>query len=82
MLSGLCGIAPGVAALIGTMSFVVILFCCLPGGIIYLFYKPSGVTAPLKLREMERDGLVRVRAHEANLSWGTGLDVRFPNEAP
>src|SRR5207248_6196338 len=28
MLSGLCGIAPGVAALIGTMSFVVILFCC------------------------------------------------------
>jgi hypothetical protein len=29
-----------------------------------------------------RDGLVRVRAHEANLSWGTGLDVRFPNEAP
>ena len=28
------------------------------------------------------DGLVRVRAHEANLSWGTGLDVRFPNEAP
>ena len=62
MLSGLCGIAPGVAALIGTMSFVVILFCCLPGGIIYLFYKPSGVTAPLKLREMERE--VATMEHE------------------
>ncbi len=55
MLSGLCGIQPGVAALIGTMSFVVILICCVPGGIIYLFYKPSGSVAPVKLREMERE---------------------------
>jgi uncharacterized protein (TIRG00374 family) len=55
MLSGLCGVPPGVAALIGTMSFVVILFCCLPGVIVYLFYKPSGVTAPVKLREMEHE---------------------------
>jgi hypothetical protein len=28
------------------------------------------------------DGLVRIRAQEANLSWGSGLDVRFPGEAP
>lgn len=28
------------------------------------------------------DGLVRVRGQEANLSWGSGLDVRFPGEAP
>ena len=55
MLSGLCGIAPGVAALIGTMSFLVILVCCLPGGIVYLFYKPSGVSAPVKLGEIQRE---------------------------
>ena len=55
MLSGLCGVAPGVAALIGTMSFVVILLCSAPGGIIYLFYRPSGLAAPVKLREMQRE---------------------------
>jgi uncharacterized protein (TIRG00374 family) len=55
MLSGLCGVPPGVAALIGTMSFVVILLCSAPGGIIYLLYRPSGPTAPLKLREMQRE---------------------------
>ena len=62
MLSGLCGIAPGVAALIGTMSFLVILLCSAPGGIIYLFYKPSGVTAPVKLSEMKRE--VATAEHE------------------
>ncbi|MFN2540734.1 MAG: lysylphosphatidylglycerol synthase transmembrane domain-containing protein [Chthoniobacterales bacterium] len=55
MLSGLCGVAPGVAALIGTMSFVVILLCSAPGGIVYLFYRPSGVAAPVKLSEMKRE---------------------------
>lgn len=55
MLSGLCGIPEGVAALIGTMSFLVILFCCLPGGIVYLFYKPSGVAAHVPLREMKQE---------------------------
>jgi riboflavin biosynthesis pyrimidine reductase len=52
MPSGLCGVAPGVAALIGTMSFVVILLCSAPGRIIYLFYRPSGLAAPVKLREI------------------------------
>src|SRR5205807_3316125 len=37
ILSGLCGVEPGVAALIGTMSFLIILLCCLPGGIVYFF---------------------------------------------
>jgi glycosyltransferase 2 family protein len=55
MLSGLCGVPEGVAALIGTMSFLVILFCCLPGGIVYLFYKPSGATEHVKLREMKHE---------------------------
>jgi glycosyltransferase 2 family protein len=55
MLNGLCGVPEGVAALIGTMSFLVILFCCLPGGIVYLFYKPSSGLAPVKLREMKKE---------------------------
>src|ERR1043166_6605557 len=55
MLSGLCGVAPGVAALIGTMSFVVILFCSAPGGLIYLFYRPSGVVRRVGLREMQQE---------------------------
>jgi uncharacterized protein (TIRG00374 family) len=55
MLSGLCGVPEGVAALIGTMSFLVILFCCLPGGIVYLFYKPSGIPAHVRLREMKKE---------------------------
>jgi uncharacterized protein (TIRG00374 family) len=55
MLNGLCGVPEGVAALIGTMSFLVILFCCLPGGFVYLFYKPSGVVAPVRLRDMQHE---------------------------
>lgn len=55
MLNGLCGVPEGVAALIGTMSFLVILLCSVPGGIVYLFYKPSGVPVHVKLREMERE---------------------------
>ena len=55
MLSGLCGVAPGVAALIGTMSFVVILLCSAPGGLIYLFYRPSGVLRRVGLREMQQE---------------------------
>ena len=55
MLSGLCGVAPGVAALIGTMSFVVILLCSAPGGLIYLFYRPSGVVRRIGLRQMQQE---------------------------
>jgi len=31
------------------------LLCCLPGGIVYFFYKPSGETGHVKLREMKRE---------------------------
>jgi uncharacterized protein (TIRG00374 family) len=55
MLNGLCGVPEGVAALIGTMSFLVILVCCVPGGIVYFFYKPSGVPRHVRLREMQRE---------------------------
>ncbi|MEP6777681.1 MAG: lysylphosphatidylglycerol synthase transmembrane domain-containing protein [Chthoniobacterales bacterium] len=55
MLHGLCGVPEAVAALIGSMSFLVMLLCCLPGGIVYFFYKPSGETHHVKLREMQRE---------------------------
>jgi hypothetical protein len=36
--------------------------CCLPGGIVYFFYKPSGVVKRVKLREMQRE--VATAEHE------------------
>jgi hypothetical protein len=55
MLSKLCGVPIPVATLIGTMSFLVIIVCCAPGGIVSFFYKPSGVARHVRLREMERE---------------------------
>lgn len=55
MLHGLCGVPEAVAVLIGSMSFLVMLFCCAPGGLVYFFYKPSGYTGHVKLREMKQE---------------------------
>ena len=55
LLSNLCNVDQSVAALIGSMSFLVILLCCLPGGIVYFFYKPSGAIGHVKLREMKQE---------------------------
>jgi glycosyltransferase 2 family protein len=55
MLSNVCGVPVAVAKLIGTMSFLIILICCAPGGLVYFFYKPSGVPRHVRLREMERE---------------------------
>src|SRR5262245_46126608 len=55
MLNGLCGVPEAKAILIGSLSFVIILFCCLPGAFVYLFYKPSGAAERVKLREMEEE---------------------------
>jgi glycosyltransferase 2 family protein len=55
MLSNLCNVPVPVAKLIGSMSFLVILFCCLPGGIVYFFYRPSGAVRRVGLREMEKE---------------------------
>jgi hypothetical protein len=55
MLNGLCGVPEAKAILIGSLSFVIILVCCLPGAVIYLFYKPSGPGGHVKLREMEEE---------------------------
>ena len=55
MLSNLCGVPVAVAKLIGTMSFLIIFLCCVPGGIVYFFYRPSGAAEHVRLREMERE---------------------------
>jgi uncharacterized protein (TIRG00374 family) len=55
MLSGLCGVPEAKAILIGSLSFLIILVCCIPGALVYLFYKPSGAVAHVKLREMQRE---------------------------
>ena len=55
MLFNLCGVPPADARLIGLTSFAIILLCCLPGGIVYFFYRPSGVMGPVKLREMRAE---------------------------
>jgi glycosyltransferase 2 family protein len=53
MLRDLSNVDPAVAALIGTLSFVVTLLCAAPGGLVYLFYRPSGASA-VSLSDMER----------------------------
>ena len=55
MLFNLCGVPPADARLIGLTSFAIILLCCLPGGIVYFFYKPSGAIGHVKLREMKQE---------------------------
>lgn len=55
LLSQLCNVDEGVAALIGSMSFLIILICSVPGGLVYLFYRPSGAAGRVKLRDMERE---------------------------
>jgi uncharacterized protein (TIRG00374 family) len=55
MLTGLCGVPAAKAILIGSLSFLIILVCCIPGALVYLFYKPSGAVAHVKLREMQKE---------------------------
>jgi len=55
MLHGLCGVPEAIAILIGSMSFLVMLISSAPGGIVYFFYKPSGQTRHVKLREMKEE---------------------------
>ena len=55
MLHGLCGVPEAVAVLIGSMSFLVMLACSAPGGIVYLFYRPSGRAGHVKLSEMRKE---------------------------
>src|SRR5213082_197776 len=54
MLNGVCGVPEATAILIGSLSFLIILVCCLPGAIVYFFYKPSGVVTHVRLREKKK----------------------------
>ena len=55
MLNGVCGVPEATAILVGSLSFLIILICCLPGAVVYLFYKTIGAVAHVKLREMEKE---------------------------
>ncbi|MDQ6626728.1 MAG: flippase-like domain-containing protein [Verrucomicrobiota bacterium] len=55
LLNNLAGVQKGVANLIGSLSFFVILICSVPGGIVYFFYRPTGATGHVKLKEMRHD---------------------------
>src|SRR5437867_4064052 len=55
MLNGLCGVPEAKAILIGSLSFLIILVCCLPGAVVYLFYRPSGPAGRVSLRDMEQE---------------------------
>ena len=66
MLHQVCGVPEGVAVLIGSLSFLMMVLCCLPGGIVYFFYRPSGVEGRVKIREMKRE--VATMEHEISES--------------
>jgi uncharacterized protein (TIRG00374 family) len=55
MLNGLCGVPEAKAILIGSLSFITMLVCSLPGAFVYFFYRPSGAAGRVKLREMEEE---------------------------
>jgi len=62
MLHGLCGVPEAVAVLIGSMSFLVMLACSAPGGLVYFFYKPSGARGHVSLKDMRKE--VETLEHE------------------
>jgi uncharacterized protein (TIRG00374 family) len=62
LLHNLAGVREGVANLIGSLSFLIILICSAPGGIIYFFYRPSGMTGHVKMSEMREE--VATMEHE------------------
>src|SRR5438309_2886662 len=55
MLHNVCHASVAVSKLIGTMGFLIIFFCCVPGGVVYFFYKPSGETRHVRMREMQTE---------------------------
>jgi glycosyltransferase 2 family protein len=66
MLHQVCGVNEGVAVLIGSLSFLIMVVCCLPGGIVYFFYRPSGIDHRVRIREMQRE--VATMEHEISKS--------------
>src|SRR5438046_2713635 len=66
LLIDVCHASVAVSKLIGTMGFLIIFFCCVPGGIVYFFYKPSGEIRHVRMREMETE--VATLEHEIGRS--------------
>ena len=66
MLHQVCGVNEGVAVLIGSLSFLIMVVCCLPGGVVYFFYRPSGAEGRVRIREMQRE--VATMEHEISES--------------
>jgi hypothetical protein len=62
LLNNLCHVDIPVAKLIGTMSFLVMFVCCLPGAVVYFFYRSSGAKGRVRLSEMQRE--VHTLEHE------------------
>lgn len=55
LLHNLAGVRAGVANLIGSLSFLIIVICALPGAIVYFLYRPSGTAGHIKMREMRHE---------------------------
>ena len=55
MLNGLCGVPEAKAILIGSLSFLIILFCCLPGGFGLSLLQAKRPAGHVSLREMEQE---------------------------
>lgn len=53
LLHKLCGVPEGVANLIGSLGFIIIVFCALPGGLIYFFYRSSGGAVDMQQMRQE-----------------------------
>jgi hypothetical protein len=60
MLHDVCHASVAVSKLIGTMGFLIIFFCCLPGGIVYFFYKPSGETRHVRMAKSQQKIIPRL----------------------
>jgi uncharacterized protein (TIRG00374 family) len=54
-LNDLCGVPEEKAILIGSLGFIIIFVCSLPGAFVYLFYRPSVVAKRVRLREMQKE---------------------------
>lgn len=55
LLHNLAGVKEGIANLIGSLSFLIMLTCALPGALVYFLYRPSGARGHVKMKEMRRE---------------------------
>lgn len=55
LLHNLAGVREGIANLIGSLGFLIVLICALPGGLVYFLYRPTDRGGHVKLSEMQRE---------------------------